>query len=261
MTTFFSIVTINYNNLSGLQKTLNSVLSQSYDNFELIIIDGASSDGSSEFCHKLSDERVKVISEIDEGIYDALNKGIRNSAGEVIQLLHSGDCFAHTDVLNEIASTFASNDCNAIYGNKRYVSDMHGDIRLDRYWRPGSFNKYKYLQGWMIPHLALSVRKSLYDKFGLYRTDLMIAADYEWMLRVFYFGKEQATYLDVDIVNMETGGISNRSVKTILRSNLEVLKSWHINRKFAIPFWIFMLKPLSKISQRIMFRRKLKNGF
>ena len=259
--TLFSIVTINYNNLSGLKKTINSVLSQSYNNFELIIIDGASNDGSNEFCHKLTDERVRVISEVDEGIYDALNKGIRNSTGEIIQLLHSGDCFTHIHVLKEIVSAFERNNCNAIYGNKRYVSYIYDDIRVDRYWRPGSFHKSKYLYGWMIPHLALSVRKSLYDKFGLYRTDIVIAADYEWMLRVFYFGNERAQYLDLDIVNMETGGISNNSVQAILKSNLQVLKSWHINRKFAIPFWIFMLKPLSKISQRIMFKRKIKNGF
>ena len=123
-----------------------------------------------------------------------------------------------------------------------------GKSIVKRIWKPGLHKRWKYLLGWMMPHQALLVKRELFIKYGGFDIQFEIAADYDWMLRVFYLNREPVKYCNFDVITMEIGGKSNASFKNIVMSNLEVLMSWKKYFRF-IPFWIFVLKPVSKIFQ------------
>jgi glycosyltransferase involved in cell wall biosynthesis len=254
----FSIITINYNDSIGLQKTCESIYFQEFNNFEHIIIDGGSTDDSNRIIGNFSKLGSNIISEPDDGIYDAMNKGINLAQGSFIGFLNSGDVYVDEHVLNDISSflyRIKEPEILAIFGNKLY-QNIQGDIV--RTWRPGEFSKFKYFFGWMTPHQSTFISAKCYRYFGLFNLKFKIAADYELMLRFFLRHGIVPLYIDRDIVLMQTGGVSNNGIKNISRSNFEVLRSWYTNDLFP-PFWIFLLKPLSKIFQmdRLVVLKKL----
>ena len=245
-----TIVTINYNDREGLLKTCNSLYSQSCQDFEHIIIDGNSKDGSHIIGEHFAQKGSTFISEEDSGIYDAMRKGVVCSSGKFIAFLNAGDIYINEQVVERLLGfikTQGNEEVQAFYGNKLY-QNQRGEIT--RYWRPGRFHRLKYLYGWMTPHQSTIVRANLYSELGSFRTDLRIAADYELMFRFFVKQKISPVYLETDIVLMQAGGVSNSDFRSVLRSNFEVLKSWWFNG-YLPPVWIFMTKPGTKLLQFI----------
>lgn len=255
-----SVITINYNNDSGLERTLNSIMCQKDIDFEYIVIDGNSNDKSLKLLKNYSKKNFKYVSSPDQGIYDAFNKGVNLAKGDFIIFINSGDIFANSYVTKLLNDALIQNkDFSGIYGNKKYASFIKKakyskrDIKIKRVWNPGNHNKLKYFWGWMIPHQALIVKSSLFSKYGNFDTSFRISGDYDWLLRVFFVGDEKVKYINEDIVIMESGGISNSNWLNVTESNKEVLRSWHKNYWF-VPLWIFITKPLSKIFQLSNFK-------
>jgi glycosyltransferase involved in cell wall biosynthesis len=243
-----SIITVVYNGEKTIRDCINSVLSQTYADIEYIIVDGKSTDRTLEIVESYGEKIKKVISEPDSGIYDAMNKGIRAATGDIIGILNADDMYASNDVLEKVAQEFEKNpDIGCVYGDLEYV-DKNKPTLVKRFWKSHSYVFGSFKKGWHPPHPSFFIRKGVYEKYGLYRTDLKIASDYEMMLRLLEIKKVPSVYIPETLVKMRTGGVSNRSIFHIIKANIEVLKAWKINGQ-KIPYLIFLKKPLSKILQ------------
>ena len=215
-----SIITAVYNRADTIGQAIESVAVQGYDDVEHLVVDGASSDGTLQAIRDREHAKMRVISEPDKGIYDALNKGISAASGEVIGLMHSDDFFAHTDVLAKVVACFARTGADAVYGDLDYVSAKDPD-QIIRHWRSGAYARQKLARGWMPPHPALFVRREVLAQHGDYDTSYQIAADYDAMLRWLWRGNIHAAYVPEVLVKMRIGGESNRSLGRILRKSKE----------------------------------------
>ena len=228
-----SIITITYNSAKTLPRALESVRSQTYGDIEHIIIDGASTDGTKELIinYQLSiinsqSPKVRWISEPDNGIYNALNKGIAMATGDVIGFLHSDDVLYSPDSIGQIAAAFESSGADVVYGDLEY---RHGD-KVVRRWRSNAFRRGDLKYGWMPPHPTVYVRREVYRQVGPYDEWFRISADYDMILRIFTAGYK-TRYIPQVLVAMETGGASNRDAKARLSKTQEdyiALKKNHV---------------------------------
>jgi len=242
-----SVITICHNSAATLEDTIRSVALQDYPDIEYIIVDGASEDNSKKIVSRYKEIVSRFVSEKDEGIYDALNKGISISGGDVIALLHSDDLYADDNIISRVVDAFNKTDADAIYTDLEYVDrvDVHKTVRL---WKAGAYHESLFLKGWMPPHPALFVKKNVYDRFGLYNKSFSISADYEFMLRVIHKHGIKVSYLPGVGIRMRVGGKSNISVKNRLLANREDRLAWKVNG--IRPHWYTtLLKPLSKLRQ------------
>ena len=210
-----SLITISCNSILTINQTLNSVKNQIQNNFEHIIIDGNSKDNTLEICNQYP-HISKIISEPDNGIYDAINKGIKNSTGEIIGFLNSDDTFYDEKSLQHIYNAFDDNiDC--VFGDLIYT-DKKEDIK--RIWKGSAFKKGAFKKGWMPAHPTFYCKRSVYEKLGLYDDSLKIAGDFELMLRFLEKHNIRSKYIPKTLVNMKVGGASNNGLK----SKLDILK-------------------------------------
>jgi glycosyltransferase len=243
-----SIITATYNSEKTLSDTLLSLENQTYTDIEYIIVDGASKDNTVELikdnCTKVS----KIICESDKGIYDALNKGINAASGDVIGFLHSDDLLAYNDALADIANTFETTGCDAVYGDLEYVSQEDIGKRI-RIWKSGPFSRIKMRLGWMPPHPSFYMKRSCYIEYGGFSLDYRISADYDSLLRYILKRGIGMAYLPKVLVKMRVGGISNRSFSSMLSKSMEDVR---VMKKNGI-IWPLALvyKNLSKIPQFI----------
>ncbi len=198
---FISVITINRNNAGGLRKTLKSVCEQDLDDFEYIVVDGLSDDGSQNIVDEYKSCIDHFISEKDNGIYDAMNKGLRHSKGEYLLFLNSGDCLAATSVLSQMKSESGGEDL--VSGNILFFENE--TTRRD--FTPGKLSKF-YLLHSMLYHPVTFIKKSLFNKFGLYDESLNIVGDYEFFLRVLDKTKINYRHLSFDVTLFENNGIS-----------------------------------------------------
>ena len=247
-----SIITINFNNKAGLKRTLNSFREnvKGKSKVEFIIIDGASSDGSVDIANIFFKERsnCKLTSEIDTGIYNAMNKGIAQSSGKYLAFLNSGDSLAAHNIIEDILVKLRENpEKIGFFGD--VVFKTFPSNRVVRYWKAGEMSLPKILCGWMPPHPMCVIKRSKIQAVGGFDENFKISADYDLMLRVFWPLKFDVIYLDKLLVCMEAGGVSNGSFKQILVANLEVIKAWKKRGRHFFPFWIFLTKPLMKFRQ------------
>jgi glycosyltransferase involved in cell wall biosynthesis len=248
-----SIITVSYNSQSTIKHTIDSVSSQTYKNIEYILIDGASNDWTLDILDFKKDEIDNFVSEADAGIYDAMNKGIKAANGDIIGILNSDDFYYNQDVLSKIAKVFEETNCDCLYGDLVFVNK--GDTRkIVRYWKSGKFEKNLMTKGWMLPHPTFFVKKEIYQKHGLYNTNLKSAADYEMILRLLHKEKIIVEYIPEILIKMRVGGESNASILNRLKGNNEDNIAWDLNGLKKPPF-IRFIKPLRKISQ---FFRKPK---
>lgn len=216
------MVTAVYNRYQTVGQAIDSVLSQSYPTVESIVIDGVSTDGTLAVLESYRPRLDIFISERDQGIYDALNKGIKHATGDVVGFLHADDVFENNEVLSKVAAAFEDPAVDAVYGDLVYV--RHDDIgQVIRYWKSGFYDDAALTRGWMPPHPTFYVRRSVYERLGGFDTRYRIAADYDTVLRFLAVGKIRAAYIHGVLVRMRAGGISNRSLKTIIRKSLEDL--------------------------------------
>lgn len=242
-----SIITVVLNAKDTIEDTIRSVLSQTYKDIEYIVVDGGSTDGTSDIINRYKDKIPKFISEKDEGIFDAMNKGLKLSRGGLIGFLHSDDIYANSCVIEKVVEEMERNNVDACFGDLVYV-DRKNPNRVIRYWKSSSFRLGKFKRGWMPPHPTFFVRKWVYEKYGGFNLDFPIAADYELMLRFLEKYKIKTCYIPQVLVKMRMGGNSNRSVKNIIKANIECYKAWKENDLEISPFIIFK-KPILKLSQ------------
>jgi glycosyltransferase len=244
-----SIITAVYNSKDTIEDCLKSVASQTYKDVEHIIIDGGSTDGTMEVIenNKYKIINNKLLSEPDEGIYDALNKGIKLATGDVIGLLHSDDIYFDENVLTKVAKVFEKEKVDSVYGDLIYV-DKKDTSKVFRYWKAGEFSEDSLRKGWMPPHPAFFVRKEIFYKYGLYDTTLKIASDYDLILR--FLGKHKITtaYLPEILVKMRWGGKSNKSLSSIIQKSCEDYRALKKNN-FPNALWVLIMKNLSKLPQ------------
>ncbi len=218
-----SIITPTFNSASTIRDTLHSVASQDYQDIEHIIIDGGSSDNTIQIVKEFSHVS-QFISEADDGLYDAINKGINLAKGEVIGILNSDDFFAHKKVLSHIAKTFEATTTDCVFGDVVYVQNENPK-KVIRHYSSKHFHPGKFAWGYMPAHPTFYLRKSHYQTFGLHNTKYRIAADFELLLRMLYVHRLNYTYLNDVFVHMRAGGISNASFQNRMIINQEILRA------------------------------------
>ena len=220
-----SIVTAVRNNHRTIEGVLASVAGQRGAEVEHIVMDGGSTDGTLEILERHRGQIASLASGLDSGLYDALNKGIARSSGEVIGLLNGDDMYAHDQVLARVTAAFADPQVDAVYGDLTYVR-YDAPEQVVRHWRSGVFKPSRLRWGWMPPHPTLFVRSALHERVGGYDLRYRIAADYDYMLRLLR-GGARCRYLPEVLVRMRTGGVSNGSVGGLLQKSREDLSAMH----------------------------------
>ena len=257
-----SIITICYNSSITIARTIESVLAQKDVCLEYIIIDGASKDNSvsiaESYCEQFKSKGVSYLikSESDKGIYDAMNKGIQMATGDIIGILNSDDFYSTNDVLSEVVNCFEQYKTDSVYGNLLYVKDG----KPYRYWNSGKSKSFRL--GWMPPHPAFFVKKTVYENYGLFRLDCGINADYEIMLRFLEVYRISTVWMNKICTCMEAGGTSNNGIQSRMVAFRNDSLAWEKNNLKYSKFTI-LLKKLRKLPQfllaKIFFRKLKKN--
>ncbi len=222
-----SVITVTYNSEAYLADTIRSVLTQDYKDIEYIIVDGNSSDSTIDIIKRYEkdfDGRMKWVSEPDNGMYDAINKGIDMATGDIIGMLNSDDFYASEDVVSNIAQAFSTNAClQSVYGDIRFVSPM--DLsKTVRYYRCNKWSPWQLRFGFMPAHPSFYTRRENYLRYGLYKTDYYIAADYELIVRFLYRNKLCSRYIPMVFVKMRTGGRSTKNLRSNIILNQEIVR-------------------------------------
>ena len=245
-----SIITICYNNEKDIRPTLESVINQTYSNIEYIIVDGKSKDNTLSIVDEYKDKISKIISEPDKGLYDAINKGIKNATGDVIGLIHAGDCLHDNKVIEKVVNHFQKNDIDISYGNSKIVNDKNRPVRINI---SPEYKRSLVKKGWMPSHQSIYVRRELFDKYGYYNLDLHPTSDYEWFLRYFYFNTPRIKRLNEFIIRFSMGGISTKSYTSRLKteSKNRIKTCWILNGEKP-PKGIVYFKLIRKIQQFLL---------
>jgi glycosyltransferase involved in cell wall biosynthesis len=223
-----SIVTVSHNSVSTIADTIKSVLHQTYTDIEHILIDGVSHDGTNGIVRSFGNQISRYVSEPDTGMYDALNKGIKMATGDIIGILNSDDFFYNNNVISTIAETFASNNPDAVYGDVQFVRNP-ADPRIIRYYSSKRFTPDKFRFGLMPAHPSFYAKRELFEKFGLYKTNYRIGADFELLLRFMYVHRINTRYIEMPFVSMRPGGISNRNIMSNFILNREIARACREN--------------------------------
>lgn len=242
-----SIITVSLNAAKSIADTLTSVAAQSHNDIEHIVIDGGSTDGTQEVVSRFP-HVAKFVSEKDNGLYDAMNKGLALATGDIVAILNADDFYMHTGIIAKIVHCFKKDDVEAVYGDLVYVNASFD--KVIRTWKAGNYKPSKFYQGWMVPHPTFFVKRSLYENLGYFNTSLKYAADYELMLRFMFKQQIKTFYIPETLVVMKTGGKSNSSFKNRWTINREDRKAWAINHLQPHLFTL-ILKPLRKLTQYI----------
>ncbi|WP_269527021.1 glycosyltransferase family 2 protein [Coraliomargarita parva] len=243
----FTVITVTFNSAATIVDTVHSVLGQSHRPLEYIIVDGGSTDDTLEKLAPYRDQIASLVSEPDDGIYDAMNKGVARARGEVVGILNSDDFYADTRVLARVAEAFSDPAVDCVYGDLDYVDAIDTD-RVVRAWRSQSYVPGAFRRGWHPAHPSFFVRRSVYERFGCFDTKLRIAADYEFMLRVLKRHQLKSVHVPEVFVKMRTGGASNASLKNIAKANLQCWKAWRQNGLGWSPLPVIR-KPFTKLKQ------------
>lgn len=241
-----SIVTVSFNSRLTIGDTLRSVAAQSHPDIEHIVVDGASEDATLEIVRREGGHVAKVVSEPDRGIYDAMNKGLRLATGDFVGFLNADDMLADRDAVARLAEFASRGDADAVFGDLVYVraADMNSVVR---YWTCGDFSRRRLRLGWMPPHPTFYVRRSRLTEVGEFDTGLRIAADYDFMMRCLTRPGVRTAYVPEVIVRMRLGGISNRSIASMLDKSREDLA---VMRRYGIGGWpTLVCKNLRKLPQ------------
>lgn len=221
----FSIITICYNPGEAILAAVDSVKNQDYENIEHVIVDGGSTDGTLKLLQGMELAQVKFISEPDDGLYDALNKGVRLASGDCIGFVHADDLLSSNDAISKIAARFKESGIDGVYGDLQYTSKADTD-KIIRNWVSGEYDICKLKNGWMPPHPALYLKREVYeiaklDSGEYFDTSMKIAADYDFMMRVLSTLQIKVGYLPEVLVKMRVGGESNKSIRNIIQKSKE----------------------------------------
>lgn len=246
-----SIITVSYNSERFIEDTIRSVLNQSYKNIEYIIIDGQSKDSTLNIIKKYEKEfngRMRFISEKDRGIYDAMNKGIELSTGDIIGLINSDDYLNDIYVIENIVECFKENKkIELVYGNLDFISEDNKD-KIVRKWRDEEYDEEAFKKGWHPAHPTIYMKRKIYATIGKFSLDYRIAADYDLMLRIFEKYKPKCKFINKVLVKMRVGGISTSGFKSKLLIIKECSMAWKKNG-LKKPFLFDIIRLTRKINQ------------
>ena len=247
-----TVITVVFNGAATLGHTIRSVIEQTYDNIEHIIIDGGSTDATLDILRKYDDNIDYWVSEKDAGIYDAMNKGIALAKGDYIGMLNADDFYASPGVLTTVAAAFEKSGADCCYGDLCYVSQVD-PTRTFRYWRSADFVPGSFKKSWSPPHPTFFVRRAVYQRLGGFDLSFKIAADVELMARYLEVARISSHYIPEVLVKMRLGGTTNRSLSNIFRQNAEIRRALSKNglRSSLVSFVLNKL-----VSRAIQFVRR-----
>lgn len=258
-----SIITSTYNSADTLRDTLESVLVQTHGDVEFIIVDGGSTDGTLDILKEYEDRlgnHLRWVSEKDEGLYDAMNKGLRMATGEVAGILNSDDLFFDETCLARIAEAFEDPNVDCVFGDLQFV--RHNNINhVVRLWKGEPYTPGAFLKGWHPAHPTFYTRTKFYREFGDFDLDIYISADFELMLRFIEIHRLRSKYINHYLVKMRMGGVSTRSLRNIIRGNQNVLRSFKKHGLKVSPFYVpkrWTKKTWDVVKSKIIIRLKCK---
>jgi glycosyltransferase len=244
-----SIITVVYNNRQTIEDCILSVINQDiFEKVEYIIVDGGSTDGTLEILDKYKPFLSNLISEPDLGIYDAMNKGISASTGNIVGFLNSDDLYYNSEILKIILQKFEEIPyLDILYGDLVYVSrnDINNFVRM---WHSKSYFNSFFENGNVPPHPSLFLQRNVYESAGKFNLNYRLAADYEFMLRIFKKFNFKSMYLPTILVKMRLGGATNKNWKNIYRGNVEILRAWHDNG-INPPLFLMPKRILKRVKQ------------
>ncbi len=249
-----SIIIPCHNSEETIYECLLSIQGQSYKNYEIKLVNNLSTDNSLKIVNTFNFKDIEIINENDKGIYDAINKGIEKSEGEIISILHSDDMYYDSQVLQNVVDGFNKNLVKIIYGNLIYVKRKNTNSII-RYWVSNSFKKGSFLKGWSPPHPSFFVKRDLYLIHGKYNLEIGNSADIELMHRYLETYAIKSTYVNKIFIKMRYGGSSNKNLQGIINQNLKILKFLKINKN---PFLIFNFITFKFYNRFIQFLVKPK---
>jgi len=243
-----SIITSTYNSEKFLLSSIESINNQTYFDIEHIFIDGLSKDNTLNIINKKSIYKKHLVSEKDEGIYDALNKGLKLATGDIIGIIHSDDFIANNDIIKTVVNTFNSDpNIGIVYGDLHYISQINVN-RIIRKWKSSKFKTLNIYKGWMPPHPTVFIKKSLYDMYGGFDIKYKISADYDLMIRYFKKLDFKKVYIPKTFVKMRIGGESNKNLFKIMKKSQEDYQIMK-NHNFKSPIKSIFFKNFSKLKQ------------
>jgi glycosyltransferase involved in cell wall biosynthesis len=238
-----SIITVVWNNSKTIKDAIESVLNQTYKNIEYIVVDGASTDGTVEIVQSYGDRISKFVSEQDKGLYDAMNKGIGLATGDVIGILNSDDFYIDEFIIEKVVKEFEKKQVDSVYADLIFVKPDKVDKTV-RYYDSSYFTPEKFADGWMPAHPTFFVKKWVYDKYGVFKTDYKIAADYELLTRFLAKNKISYSYMKEPIVKMRIGGASTSGIKSNYILNKEIIRACKENGIYTN--WLMVLSKYPK---------------
>ena len=231
-----SLITVTFNSAKTVADTFESVLRQDYKDYEYIVVDGASKDDTVSIIKAYEPRfggRMKWISEKDRGMYDGMNKGIRMASGDIVGIINSDDFYHRNDIFTIVNKAFIDNPgIESIYGDIRFVRPDNLEKTV-RYYSSKNFKPYKFRWGWMPAHPSFFTYKRNFDKYGYYKYDYKIAADFELLTRFLYTNKLSSKYLPVDFMKMRTGGRSTSGLKSNWTLNKEIVRACRENNIYT----------------------------
>lgn len=228
-----SIITATYNSAETLRSTFDSVLSQTYTNYEYVVVDGFSSDGTLEIIKEYEQKfngKMRYISEKDKGLYDAMNKGLAMATGDIVGILNSDDFYTSNDILDVIATTIKEKNVDAVYGDIHFVNS--NDLtKCVRYYSSAIFSRRLMRFGFMPAHPSFYCKRAVYEKYGFFNTKYRIAADFDSLFRFIYINRISTSYIKRDFVTMRTGGVSTDGLRSrwlIMKEHSKIMKSYGV---------------------------------
>lgn len=244
-----SIVTACYNSKATIHDTLRTIQMQTHKNIEHIVIDGGSTDGTLEILEKNRDHIALLTSEPDNGLYDAMNKGVSKATGDVIGLLNSDDLFATNHVIEDVVNTLSDPTIDACYGDLVYV-DQKNTNQIARYWRSSPFDPALISKGWIPAHPTFYARREVHDQHSmLFNLDYKLAADYELLLRLLITHKINVAYIPEVMVKMRLGGTTNKSISNIINQNKEIMTALKNHKHPYSPLKMMSSKLINRLQQ------------
>lgn len=232
-----SIITATFNSAATVHDTIESVLSQTYSNWELIIKDGGSKDDTLGICRSYTDERIRIVACPDHGLYDAMNQGIAAATGEVVGILNSDDFYYDNQVLERIDAALSDETIGCVYGDLQFV-DAKDTSKVVRIWKGSQYQKGGFRKGWHPAHPTFYARKIYFDQYGAFDTSFQVSADFELMLRFIEKHQVSSRYIPHDFVKMRMGGESTGSLKNIIKGNKNILRAFKQNGISRPPFYL-----------------------
>jgi len=248
-----SVITVALNSAATIADTLDSVAGQRHANIEHLVVDGQSSDSTLMVVESRRHDRLRWVSEPDAGLYDAMNKGLRMSRGEVVGFLNADDLYSDEFALTRVAQAFSDPLVDACYGDLIYIT--HNKRRIARHWRSRPYDKGLFAKGWRPPHPTFYIRRSAFERLGEFNLRFRLAADFEFMMRYLEDPKVRSRYIPHVLVQMRLGGATNRSWSNIVSQNREILEAIRAHNGHCSPLVFWTHKLAHQIWQRVAARR------